>query len=80
MWIELRRFSLKRQLLAGHDRAAILAIGQADGLGDEGHGARGARVDFEHVDLAVLDRELHVHQADDVERQGQLGLALRARR
>jgi hypothetical protein len=46
-------------------RAAILAIGLADDLGDEGHGARGARVDFEHVDHAVLDRVLHVHQAAD---------------
>ena len=44
----------------------------ADDLGDERHGARGARVDLENVDYAVLDGELHVHQADDLERQGQL--------
>ena len=44
-------------------RAPILATGDADGLGDERHGARGARIDLEHVDVAVLDGELHVHQA-----------------
>ena len=49
-------------------RAAIFASGPAGRLRDEGHGARRARVDLEHVDHAVLDRELHVHQADDVER------------
>ena len=32
-------------------------------LGHERHGAAGARVDLEHVDHAVLDRVLHVHQA-----------------
>ena len=47
-------------------RAAILAIGLADGLGDEGHGAAGARVDLQHEDDAVLDGELHVHQAADL--------------
>ena len=52
-------------------RAAILAIGLPIGLGDEGHGARGARVDFEHEDVAVLDGVLHVHQAADLERQGE---------
>jgi hypothetical protein len=46
-------------------------------LGDEGHGARGARIDFQHVDLAVLDGILGVHQPDHVEPQGQRpGLAL----
>jgi hypothetical protein len=34
--------------------AAMAAIGQADGLGDEGHGAAGARVDFEHEDARVV--------------------------
>ena len=58
-------------------RAAILGDRQAGRLGDERHGAAGARVDLEHVDLAVLDRVLHVHQADDLQRLGhRLGLAL----
>jgi len=40
-------------------------------LADERHGARGARVHFEDVELVVLDRELDVHQADDLERFGE---------
>ena len=60
-----------RQLLAGHDPRRDLGDRHAGRLGDERHGARGARVDLEDVDLAVLDRELHVHQPDDVERAGQ---------
>ena len=60
------------ELLAGHDARCDLGDRRADHLGDEGHRARGARVDFEHVDLAVLDRVLHVHQADDVEAERQL--------
>ena len=47
-------------------RAAILAIGRADGLGHERHGARGPRVDLQHEDRAVLDGVLHVHQAADI--------------
>ncbi len=38
------------QRLAGHDAGGDLGDGTPDGLGDEGHGARGARVDLEHVD------------------------------
>ncbi len=56
--------------LAGHDAGGDLGDRRADGLGDEGHGARGARVDFQHVDRAVLDGELHVHQAADIQRLG----------
>ena len=56
------------EAFAGHDARRDLGDRAADGLGDEGHGARGARVDFEDVDLAVLDRELHVHQAADLQR------------
>ena len=56
--------------LTGHDAGGDLGDRRADGLGDEGHRARGARVDFEHVDRAVLDGELHVHQAADVQRLG----------
>ena len=55
-------------------REAILAMRLADDLGDERHRARGARIDFEHVDLAVLERELHIHQAADIERQRQFAV------
>src|SRR5688500_19161449 len=34
--------------------------------------ARRAWIDLEHVQLAVLNRVLHVHQSDDVERFRQL--------
>ena len=59
------------EALARHDAGGDLGDRQADHLGDERHGARGARVDLEHVDVAVLDGELHVHQADDAERHRQ---------
>ncbi len=55
------------QLLAGHDAGGDLGDRRADGLGDERHRARSARIDFEHVDRAVLDGELDVHQAADIE-------------
>ena len=45
------------------------AIGR---LGNKGHGARGARVDLKDVNHAILDRELHVHQADHIQPQGHL--------
>src|SRR3546814_11599834 len=49
---------------------------QAGCLGDEGHRAAGARVDLQDVDLLAAHGELHVHQADDAERPGELlGLA-----
>ena len=59
------------QRLAGHDAGGDLGDRLADGLGDKRHGARGARVDFEDVDRAVLDGELDVHQAADIQRLGQ---------
>ena len=63
--------------LAGHDPRRDLGDRHADHLGDERHRARGARVDFEHVDVAVLDGVLHVHQPADVERERKLaGLAV----
>ncbi len=65
------------ELFASHDAGGDLGDRRADGLGDEGHGARGRAIDFEDVDRAVLDRELDVHQAADVQRLGEnLGLAL----
>jgi len=58
-------------------RAAILRHRHADHLGDERHRARRPRIDFEHVDLAVLDGVLHVHQPDHVEAERQFaGLPL----
>ena len=51
-------------------RAAILASGTPRRLGQVRHRARRARVHFEDVDLVVLDGELRVHQADDLERPG----------
>ena len=48
-------------------RQAIFASGSADRLGDEGHGARGARVGLDHVELAAGDRVLDVDQADHAE-------------
>jgi len=56
-----------REFLAGHDPRGDLRHRHADHLGHERHRARRPRIDFEHVDLAVLDGELHVHQPDHVE-------------
>jgi hypothetical protein len=57
--VELARIRLLAieggELFTGHDAGGDLGDRRADGLGDEGHGARGARIDFEHVDVAVLD-------------------------
>ena len=41
---------------------------QADGLGDKGHGAAGAGIDLQHIDLVALDGVLHIHQAPDIQR------------
>ena len=60
-----------RQALARHHTRRDLGDRLADRLGDEGHGARGARVDLEDVDVALLHGILHVHQPDDVERAGE---------
>ncbi len=57
--------------LAGHHPGRDLGDRPADRLGDEGHRARGARVDLEDEDLAVLDRHLDVHQAAHLERPRQ---------
>ncbi len=68
------------QRLAGHDAGGDLRDLRADHLGDERHRAGGARIDLEHVDDAVLDGVLHVHQSADVERQSErLGLPLELR-
>jgi hypothetical protein len=65
------------ELLPSHDLRGDPGDGEADHLGDEGHRARGARVDLENVDVVVLDGELDVHQPDHVQRAGELdGLPL----
>ncbi|MDC4227056.1 MAG: hypothetical protein MPW15_23145 [Candidatus Manganitrophus sp.] len=68
IWDDRPRLNaLRPQRLAEHARRAHLGQRQAGRLGHEGHRARGARVHLEQVDLAVLDGELDVHQADDAE-------------
>ena len=63
-WLSFFGLSLKlAKALARHDPRGDLGDRLADHLGDEGHGARGARIDLEHIDRVVLDRELHIHQA-----------------
>ncbi len=42
---------------AGHHPRGDLGDRDAGRLGDKGNGARGARVDLEHIDIAVLDRK-----------------------
>ncbi|MCY1537180.1 hypothetical protein D9M68_726680 [compost metagenome] len=69
--------ALGSQRLAGHGARGDLGQLQAGGLGHVRHRARGARVHFQHVDVAALDRELHVHQAAHVQGLGHhRGLAL----
>src|SRR3990167_1426878 len=58
------------QGLAGHHPGPEHRQGDADALGDEGHGTRGARIDFDDEDVLALHRHLHVHQADHAEFQG----------
>ena len=67
------RNALVGQALADH--AARRHLGQLDagGLADKRHGARGTRIDLEHIDhvlaINMLDGELHVHQTDHLERR-----------
>ena len=58
--------------LPRHDFGGELGERDADGLADEGDGARGARIDLEDVDDFVLHGELDVHEAADVEGLGHL--------
>ena len=60
------------QRLAHHHQRGQLGQWAANGLGDEGHRARRARVHLDDVDLAALDRVLHVHQAVHTQLEGQL--------
>ena len=61
-----------RERFAGHETRRDPGDGNADRLGDEGHGAARPRIDLEHVDLApAAHRELDVHEPDDPERPGE---------
>ena len=56
MWLLPGRLQAEtRERRADHQLRGDLGDRHADRLGDEGHGARGARIDLEHVDVAVLD-------------------------
>ena len=52
---------------AQHATAGVACKRNADGLGHKRHGAGGARVHFNHVEFAILDGELHVHETTNVE-------------
>ena len=57
--------------LPNHHPRSDLRHRDPDHLGNEGHGARCARIDFKHIDVTVLDRILNVHQPDHLERKRQ---------
>src|SRR5262245_10490593 len=64
------------ECLAGHDARRDLSDRPPDHLGDERHRAGSARIDPEHIDVAVLDGVFDVHEAADIERKRKLaGLA-----
>ena len=65
---EILRQPLIREAAADHDSRCDLRQWHAGRLGQIRDRARRARVDLEHVDRVVLDRELRVHQADDFQR------------
>ena len=64
----------RRQRVPEHHARGDLRERDADGLGDERHGAGRARVHLQHVDRVVADGELHVDEPDHAE-----GLGERAR-
>ncbi len=77
------RDALLRQRLAGHAACGDFGELQPRGLGDKGHGARSPRVHFQQEDailpVELLNGELHIHQADDLEAMRELdGLLLDA--
>ena len=66
-----------RQGFPRHQPGSDGGDGAVGGLGDERHGAGGAGVHFQHIDVVALDGELDVHQADHMQGKGHLdGLAL----
>ena len=64
--------SLVDQRIADHRTGRDFGQRNTDGLADEGNGSRRPRVDFDDVDLVVLDRILNVHQTDDAQSSGEL--------
>ena len=65
------------KLFTRHHPRGDLGHRDAGRLGGERHGAAGARVDLDQVNVAILDGELHVHQALHLQGAGQyVGLAL----
>src|SRR5690606_20908778 len=57
------------QRSAGHAACRHLGQGCTNRLRHIRHGTRGTRVHLEHINVTVLDRKLHVHQADHAELQ-----------
>ena len=55
------------QSFSGHDLRGDFGQRLADGLCNERHGARRARIHFKHINFFALHGVLHVHQADDLE-------------
>ena len=59
------------ELFTNHDLGGEFGERDADGLGDERHGAGGPWVDFDDVEFVVFDRELDVHEAANFEFLGE---------
>ncbi len=59
--------ALLLQGFAHHNTGGDARERDADGLGDERHRARCAGIYLQQVDHVVLDGELDVHEADDIE-------------
>ena len=55
------------EFLSGHAACGGVRERPTDGFGDEWHRARGAGVHFNHPYFAVLNGELYVHEAADVQ-------------
>ncbi len=64
------------KLLTEHQADRNFGQRHAGGFTDERHGTRSARIHFEHVDFAVLDGILDVHQPDHVQGARELGRVL----
>ena len=69
--------ALRGQTLPDHATRRYLGQLYAGGFADKGHGAAGARIDFEHINhvLAVelLNGELHIHQTNHFETMRHFG-------
>src|SRR3546814_9411780 len=60
-----------RERLSGHHARRDLGDRAAGRLCDEGHGPAGAGVHLDQINLAILHRELHVHQPANFKRSRQ---------